>query len=77
MMPRAIWSMSTSRSSAGFPTGVGQDPRASTGQEERWGESPGYWYVHNAIDCIRLGYSELLEDERKETAAEFWLRANA
>jgi transposase InsO family protein len=38
----------------------------------------GYWYIHNAVDdCSRLGYSELLEDERKETAAEFWKRANA
>ncbi len=38
----------------------------------------GYWYIHNAVDdCTRLAYSELLDDERKETAAEFWLRANA
>jgi transposase InsO family protein len=38
----------------------------------------GYWYIHNAVDdCTRLAYSELLEDERKETAAAFWRRANA
>ena len=38
----------------------------------------GYWYIHNAVDdCTRLGYSELLADERKETAAGFWRRANA
>ena len=38
----------------------------------------GYWYIHNAVeDCTRLAYSELLTDERKETAAGFWLRANA
>jgi transposase InsO family protein len=38
----------------------------------------GYWYIHNAVDdCTRLGYSELLTDERKETAAAFWVRANA
>ncbi len=38
----------------------------------------GYWYIHNAVDdCTRLAYSELLDDERKETAAEFWVRANA
>lgn len=37
----------------------------------------GYWYIHNAVDdCTRLAYSELLEDERKETAAGFWTRAN-
>ena len=38
----------------------------------------GYWYIHNAVDdCTRLAYSELLNNERKETAAEFWIRANA
>jgi len=38
----------------------------------------GYWYIHNAVDdCTRLAYSELLTDERKETAASFWTRANA
>jgi transposase InsO family protein len=38
----------------------------------------GYHYLHTAIDGhSRLAYSELLSDERKETAAEFWTRANA
>ncbi len=38
----------------------------------------GYWYIHNAVDDhSRLAYSELLTDERKETAAAFWSRANA
>ncbi len=38
----------------------------------------GYWYIHNAVDDrTRLAYSEPLADERKETAAEFWQRANA
>jgi transposase InsO family protein len=38
----------------------------------------GYWYIHNAVDDrTRLAYSELLADERKETAAAFWQRANA
>jgi transposase InsO family protein len=38
----------------------------------------GYHYLHTAIDGhSRLAYSELLSDERKETAAEFWNRANA
>ena len=37
----------------------------------------GYWYIHNAVDDrTRLAYSELLTDERKETAAGFWERAN-
>ena len=38
----------------------------------------GYTYIHNAVDDrTRLAYSELLNDERKETAAGFWTRANA
>lgn len=37
----------------------------------------GYHFIHTAVDgCSRLVYSELLGDERKETAAHFWLRAN-
>lgn len=38
----------------------------------------GYAFVHNAIDDhSRLAYSEILDDERKETAATFWIRARA
>src|SRR5690625_573940 len=38
----------------------------------------GYSYLHSAIDDrSRVVYSEILDDERKETAAEFWERANA
>ena len=38
----------------------------------------GYAYLHNAIDeHSRLAYSEILADERKETAAAFWHRAQA
>jgi transposase InsO family protein len=38
----------------------------------------GYHFLHTALDGYsRLAYSELLGDERKDTAAEFWLRANA
>jgi len=38
----------------------------------------GYHYLHTALDGYsRLAYSELLGDEGKETAAAFWLRANA
>jgi len=37
----------------------------------------GYTHIHTAIDAhSRLAYSELLADERKDTAAGFWLRAN-
>ena len=38
----------------------------------------GYWYIHNAVDDhSRLAYSELLTDEKKETAVAFWQRAQA
>lgn len=38
----------------------------------------GYAYLHSAIDDhSRVVYSEILDDEKKETAAGFWERANA
>ncbi|GAA1086834.1 IS481-like element ISMsm9 family transposase [Nocardiopsis metallicus] len=38
----------------------------------------GYAYIHNAVDDhSRLAYSELLADEKKETATGFWKRAHA
>lgn len=38
----------------------------------------GYSFLHHAVDDhSRLTYSEILGDERKETAAGFWIRANA
>jgi transposase InsO family protein len=38
----------------------------------------GYAFHHHAVDDYsRLAYSEILNDERKETAAAFWQRANA
>ena len=38
----------------------------------------GYSFHHHAVDDhSRLAYSEILADERKETAAGFWVRANA
>jgi len=37
----------------------------------------GYHFLHIAIGGhSRLAYSELLTDERKDTAAQFWMRAN-
>lgn len=47
--------------------------------DARRGGSPviGYSFVHTAADDhSRLAYSEVLTDERKETAASFWQRAN-
>jgi transposase InsO family protein len=38
----------------------------------------GYSYLHHAVDDhSRVAYSEEFDDERKETAAGFWMRANA
>lgn len=40
------------------------------------GSHVGYSYLHNAVDDhSRLAYSEILPDERKETAVAFWRRA--
>lgn len=39
--------------------------------------SRGYRYLHHAVDDhSRVAYSEILDDERKETAAGFWTRAH-
>ena len=38
----------------------------------------GYAFLHHAVDDhSRLAYSEILADERKETAAAFWVRDKA
>ncbi|MFA6299200.1 MAG: IS481 family transposase [Nocardioides sp.] len=53
---------------------------AGRSRAARSGGSParGYVFLHHAVDDhSRLVYSEQLLDERKETAAAFWLRANA
>jgi len=37
----------------------------------------GYSFLHHAVDDhSRLAYSEILADEKKETASAFWVRAN-
>ena len=65
-----------------FGRGSAQHKRAhvDTDRAARAGASPsrGYMFLHHAVDdCSRLAYSEILTDERKETAAEFWKRAKA
>jgi transposase InsO family protein len=53
---------------------------AATDRAARQGASAsrGYVFLHHAVDDhSRLAYSEQLPDERKETAAAFWTRANA
>src|SRR5690606_5289533 len=42
------------------------------------GQGRGYAFLHHAVDDhSRLAYSEILGNERKETAAAFWERARA
>ena len=61
-----------------IPDGGGHRVLGRAEGNRRKSRPMGYWYIHNAVDdCTRLGYSELLNDERKETAAAFWKRANA
>jgi transposase InsO family protein len=50
--------------------------RNKTGTEAN--RRPGYMFLHNAVDDYsRLAYTEILPDEKKETAAGFWKRASA
>jgi transposase InsO family protein len=51
----------------------------SSGLRARNGDpARGYHFLHTAIDAhSRLAYTELLADERKDTAAAFWSRAEA
>jgi transposase InsO family protein len=54
--------------------GVAQDRAGRDGAPS----SRGYRFIHHAVDDhSRLAYSEILTDERKETAAAFWIRARA
>jgi len=63
-----------------FGRGSAQHKRArvATDRAARAGASPsrGYLFLHHAVDdCSRFAYSEVLADERKQTAAGFWKRA--
>ena len=65
-----------------YGRGSVQDRAAGAARDRaaRRGATPsrGYVYLHHAVDDhTRLAYSEQLPDERKETAAGFWKRANA
>lgn len=54
-----------------------QADKSSGRQTKHHNPVRGYHFLHTAIDAhSRLAYSELLADERKDTAAAFWLRAN-
>ena len=59
--------------------GKGSDQhRLSRREAQRPEPRKGYRYLHHAVDDYsRVVYSEILDDERKDTAAGFWDRANA
>ena len=51
--------------------------QATTDQRKSCKPVIGYSYIHSAVDDhSRLAYSEVLADERKETAVAFWQRAH-
>jgi transposase InsO family protein len=61
----------------GRPRG-GLNKRATTTRRRNNHPVIGYSYLHTALDDhSRLAYTEILPDERKETAAAFWRRAQA
>jgi transposase InsO family protein len=51
----------------------------SSGRRNKHGDPlHGHHFLHTALDGhSRLAYTELLADERQDTAAQFWTRANA
>ena len=62
--------------------GSAQDRAAGAARDRaaRTGAAPsrGYTFLHHAVDDhSRLAYSEILADEKKQTAAAFWQRAHA
>ncbi|WP_161927195.1 IS481 family transposase [Gordonia crocea] len=68
------WRVHGRGSAADRTAGVARDRAARSGAPG----SRGYRYLHHAVDDhSRVAYSEILDDERKETAAGFWRRANA
>jgi transposase InsO family protein len=55
-----------------------KNSRATTGVRKNGHPVLGYGYLHTALDdCSRLAYTEILPDERKDTAAAFLARAHA
>jgi transposase InsO family protein len=63
---------------AGIPQGGGWRVHGRGTEAGRGHRQAGYRYLHSALDDrSRLVYSEILDDERGPTAAEFWRRAAA
>jgi len=63
---------------AGIPDGGGWRIHGRSNDPTRGHAGVGYRYIHTALDDrTRIAYSELLDDETADTAAQFWLRAVA
>ncbi|MDQ5862406.1 MAG: IS481 family transposase [Actinomycetota bacterium] len=62
-----------------IPEGGGHRTLGTAGIRNKKKQVPiGYSFLHSAIDDhSRVVYSEILTDEKQETAAAFWARANA
>ncbi len=59
-------------------TAGARNRQATTSERRSCNPVIGYSYIHSAVDDhSRLAYSEVLPDERKDTAIAFWQRANA
>jgi hypothetical protein len=71
--------MSTSKKLGRSPDGGGHRKLGRTaGNRNNKKHSRGYAFLHHAVDDhSRLAYSEILDEECKETAAAFWDRAHA
>lgn len=60
-----------------IPAGGGWRAHGRGNDTHRGHAGVGYAYVHSAVDAYtRLAYSEILTDERGDTCAGFWRRAN-
>jgi transposase InsO family protein len=61
-----------------IPDGGGHKVLGRAGGRRDRKRGAGYAYLHNAVDDhSRLAYTEIHPDERRETATEFWQRAQA
>jgi transposase InsO family protein len=59
-----------------IPTGGGHKVHGRGRFTPKGGGRVGYDFIHSAVDDnSRVAYSEVLQDEKKETAAAFWKRA--
>jgi transposase InsO family protein len=60
-----------------IPTGGGWRVHGVEHRDRRRAHRVGYAYIHSAVDGYsRMAYSEILGDERGDTAAGFWVRAS-